>query len=62
MMVAMKASRKSVRVLNELIFVPRARRGGPVRVTVENASPEDTAFLEAVAKLIAIWVSRTWRW
>lgn len=62
MMKAMKASRRRARALNELIFTPRVRRGGPVSVTVENASPEDAAFLGAVAKLIAIWVSRTWRW
>ena len=56
----MKTYPKGTRLLNELIFAVRVRRGRAT-ITVENASPRDGAFCGAVAKLLELWINRTWR-
>lgn len=58
----MKARRRRSQLLNELVFTPRACSNGLVRVDVDNAAAEDVAFFKAIAKVIEIWISRTWRW
>lgn len=59
---AVKARRRRSQLLNELVFTPRACSSGVVRVDVENAPAADVAFFKAIAKVIEIWISRTWRW
>lgn len=61
MMKKMTASARSAPILNELIFTLRMHRGRRLVITAENAEPIDRPFVAAIAKVLEIWFSRTWR-